>query len=462
MSLKRKLCWLPLGVALVAIAVLVVGCGGGGEESSKTPNATAGATSGVPASAPGPTLTAEASDRTGVTDTEIKLGTHFPLSQNPAAAYAPIAYGIKAFFDYINAQGGIYGRQINFIIGDDHYNPPDTVEVVKRLVEQDKVFAIVGGLGEATHNAVWKYLEENGVPDMFLTTGLDKWTNPVVRTRFAGNPDYVSEGTILGQYIAKTYPGANVGLLRQSDEMGQEGETGLRKGIEGSDVQITAIENYDAIQSDVTAQTQRLKNANVDVLVAYAIPPQAASMVKAARETLNWNVPIVVSGINCSDIFVLLAGAKDAEGVVSVVFGPQVYQTDHPAVQKYAKIWEKYGTGEPFSNFAFYGMSDGEMTVHLLERAGRDLTRGSFLDAAESECDFWCSGCINIGPQRMSPTDHRAIEDEMYTKVENGKWVTIGDPVGFESTPNCTPPTPPPGFEDQPKVGADAPYVPVP
>ena len=99
------------------------------------------------------------------------------------------------------------------------------------------------------------------------------------------------------------------------------------------------------IQSDVTAQTQRLKNADVDVLIAYAIPPQAASMVKAARETLNWDVPILVSGINCSDIFILLAGAKDAEGIVSVVFGPMVSQTDHPAVQKYQKIWDKFGSG---------------------------------------------------------------------------------------------------------------------
>ena len=181
-----------------------------------------------------------AGDTTGVTDTEIKLGTHFPLSQNPAAAYAPIAYGMKAFFDYINAQGGMYGRKINFIIGDDHYNPPDTVEVVKKLVEQDKVFAIVGGLGEATHNAVWKYLEENGVPDMFLSTGLDQVDGPRGEDPLCRQPRLRDGGTVLGQYIAKNYPGKKLGLLLQSDEMGQDGEKGLRQGIEGSDVQITA------------------------------------------------------------------------------------------------------------------------------------------------------------------------------------------------------------------------------
>ena len=171
-----------------------------------------------------------------MTDTEIKLGTHFPLSQNAAAAWAPVAYGMRAFFDYINLQGGVYGRKITLIIGDDHYNPPDTVEVVKKLVEQDKVFAIVAGLGEATHNAVWKYLEEKGVPDMYVATGTAEWTDPVVRTRFSGYPDYVTEGTVLGKYIAENYDGKKLGILLQSDEMGEDGEKGLRKGIEGSDV----------------------------------------------------------------------------------------------------------------------------------------------------------------------------------------------------------------------------------
>ncbi len=458
MSSVRKLRSTVVVVFLVAVTALIASCGGG--NGSPGAGVTTEGSAGRPVvQLPGPTLTAEALDTTGVTDNEIKVGTHFPLSGNPAAAYAPIAFGIKAFFDYINAQGGVYGRKIDFIIGDDHYNPPDTVEVVKKLVEQDGVFAIVGGLGEATHSAVWKYLEEKGVPDMFVTTGLDKWTNPTVRTRFAGNPDYMTEGMILGQYIVKNYPEARVGVLRQSDELGQEGENGLRKAIDGTSVKIAAVENYDVIQSDVTAQTERLKNANVDVLIAYAIPPQAASMVKAARETLSWDVPILVSGINCSDIFVALTGAKDAEGVVSVVFGPMVSETDNPAVQKYQKIWDKFGSGGALSNFSFYGMNDGEMMVHLLEMAGPNLTRGSFLDAAESQCGFVCSGCTNLGPQNMSPSDHRPIEDEMYAQVKDGAWVKISDPIGFESTPNCTVPTPPPDFDKQPKVGADTPFV---
>jgi ABC-type branched-subunit amino acid transport system substrate-binding protein len=284
----------------------------------------------------------------------------------------------------------------------------------------------------------------------------------VVKTRFAGNPDYVTEGTILGQYIAENYDGKKLGILLQNDELGVDGEEGLRRGLEGSDVEIAAIEKYESVNPDVTAQTQRLKNAGVDVIAMYAMPPQGASLVKAARETLNWDVPIITTGINCSDIFIALSGPENAEGIVSVVFGHQAYDTELPGVQKYVQIMENYGGGEPFSNFALYGMFVAELTVHILELAGPDLTRDSFLDAAESVCNFWCTTCVDFGPISLSPTDHRPCETEVINIVRDGKWVTEGVPVSFESTEECTPPELPPGYEDQPEVGADAEYVEVP
>jgi len=369
----------------------------------------------------------------GVTDTEIKLGTHQPLSQSPAAAYAPIAYAMRAYFDYINdTEGGVYGRKINLIIGDDHYNPPDTAEVVRKLVEQDQVFAIVGGLGDATHSAVWKYLEEKGVPDMFISSGLRKWTDPVVRTRFGFLPEYLLEGQMLGQYIAKNYNGKKLGLLVQNDEFGQEGEEGIRKGLEGSDVKITARETYEAVSFDVASQTQRLKNAGVDVVAIYAIPPQAASFVKNAREVLNWDVPIVVSSVVQSDIFVQLAGPQNAEGIVSAVFGHQIYETDNPGVKRHYEIMKKYAPDVAISNFTLYGASLAELMVEALKRAGPDLTRDSLIEGAESIRNFM--GSVSLTPTNLSPTDHRPVEVEVYNKIQDGKWVTFGEPVDFETT----------------------------
>ncbi|MGA2285862.1 MAG: ABC transporter substrate-binding protein [Dehalococcoidia bacterium] len=436
----KKLSWAALSVALVATVLMATACGGTSQNTASAPTAVGHG------------------DSTGVSDTEIKFGTHYPLSGNPAAVYAPIAYGMKAFFDYINAQGGVYGRKISLIIADDHYNPPDTVEVVKKLVEQDNVFGIVSGLGEETHAAVYQYLQDKGVPDMYLSTGLDKWTNPISKNRFAGNPDYITEGTFLGQWIAKTYPEAKIGVLEQNDELGQDGEKGLRAGIQDSGVQIVSVEQYDASQSDVSAQTARLKNTGADTLVVFAIPPQAASLVNTARDTLGWNVPIVVSNINCSDIFVALAG-KNSEGIISDTFGYQAYNTDQPGVQKYENIWDEFenGTTGPLTNFELYGMAMAEATVWDLEMAGKDLTRETFLDAAESACNVWCSTCF--APSSTSPTDHKVSEAVVLNVVTNGKWVTQGDIVSYESTKSCTPATPPPGFDQQPKLGRDAPFV---
>lgn len=417
-----RLLGLLLGASL--LAVLLSSCGG--DDNGDGPEPTDS----------GDTTPAASGDVPGVSDTEIKLGTHMPLSQSPAAAYAIIADGMRAYFDYINdTEGGVHGRQITLLVGDDHYSPPDTVEVVHKLVEQDEVFAIIGGLGEATHFTVWEYLEEQGVPDLFISSGISDWTDPVVRTRFGGNPVYIQEGEMLGQYIAQEYPDTKLGLLIQDDEFGREGEEGIRRGIEGSGIEVADVQTYDPanLLGDVTGQTQRLSNADVDVIAAYALPPQAASLVKTAREVLNWDVPIVISGVNASDAFVQLAGAENAEGVVTVLFGHQTWETDHPGVQQFLDVMETYAPAVSIENFTEYGYIIAEITVEALRRAGPDLTRDGLIDALESIKGFTCSICF--APISFSETDHRPFEIETYVRLEDGLWVPFGELVDFESTP---------------------------
>jgi ABC-type branched-subunit amino acid transport system substrate-binding protein len=415
-----------IGVVIVAALVFALLGACKSDEGDGEPTATASDTTAEPSSG----------DSTGVSDTEIKLGTHMPLSQTPAAAYSIIADGMKAYFDYINeTEGGVDGRKITLLVGDDHYSPPDTLEVVRRLVEQDKVFGIIGGLGEATHFQVWEYLAERGVPDLFISSGIEAWTDPVVKTRFGGNPVYSQEGAMLGQYIAEQYPGKKLGLLVQDDDFGHEGEAGIRTGIEGSDVEITTVETYDPanLVGDVTGQTQRLKNEGVDVVAAYALPSQAASLIKTAREVLNWDVPIVISGVNASDAFVQLAGVDNAEGVVTVLFGHQAWETDDPGVRQFLDVMETYAPGASVENFSEYGYIIAELTVEALKRVGPDLTREALVEELESMRDYQCSLCF--APNRMSPTDHRPFEVERYVRLEDGNWVPFGDLVDFESTP---------------------------
>ena len=447
--LKR---WPLLLVAVLVLSMsLGLSCGEDEEDGDTTPSA-------------GKTVAATKApetggDTTGVTDTEITIGTLLPMSNTSAAAWGvPLSRGMKAYYDYINDQGGIYGRKINFIVADSQYTGPVASEAARKLVERDNIFALQGSLGTAAHSAVWKYLEEKGVPDMYILTGNTKWTVPIVRTRFAFLVDYITEGRILGKYIADNYDGKKLGIIAQNDDFGKEGEQGLRQGLEdeNADMEIV-VEYYDETQNDVTSQVQRLKNANVDVIGFYGMPLQTASLMKVARETLSWDVPIVITGVDAVEVVATLAGLDNIEGAVSVVFGHQSFETDVPGIAKHHEIMAKYAPDVTPDNLTLTGYSISEAIVNNLRQAGPDLTRESFLDAAESVCKYMTS--TGLVPSSMNATDHRPTEVEVYVKATvdrstdppTFRWEPFGEPFGFEGTKECTAPTPPPGYDEQPK-----------
>jgi len=436
---------LLLVVVLAAAMLLLVACEDEEDEGGTTPDATTGA---IKSPSPG--------DSTGVTDTEIKIGTLLPMSQSAAAAWGvPLSRGMRSYYDYINDQGGIYGRKINFIIGDSQYAGPVANEVTRKLVEQDEIFALQGSLGTASHSAVYQYLEEKGVPDMFLLTGNTKWTVPISRNRFGFLVDYITEGRILGKYIADNFDGKKLGIIAQNDDFGKEGEQGIKQGLKDQDAEMEIVtEYYDETQNDVTAQTQRLKNANVDVIGFYGMPLQVASLLKTARETLSWDVPVVITGTDAVEIVARLAGYENIEGAVSVTIGHQAFETEYPGVAKHLEIMAEYAPDVKPDNLTLVGYAISEAMVNLLRQAGPDLTRDSFLDAAESVCKFVCSTCLV--PTSTSPTDHRPTEVQVYvratgTDADTFKWEPFGEPFGFESTKECVTPTPPPGFDQQPE-----------
>ena len=422
--------WL-LVLALLACVLAMSACGGGGGGGEKTPEATKAA-GGTPG----------AEEVPGVTDTEIVLGSHLPLSGFAAAWGVDIKAGMDAYVAYVNDNGGVNGRKIRLIVYDDQYAGPMASEVVRKLVEQDKVFAIMGGLGSAAHSAVWKYLESNGVPDMFILTGDSKWTDPVVKTRFAWLVDYITEGKILGEYIADNFAGKKLGIIAQNDEFGKEGEQGLRDGVKDANMEIV-VETYEETQNDLIAQVQRLKNENVDVIAAYAMPVQVASVIKGAHESLSWDVPIVITGVDAVEIVGALAGLDNIEGTISVVFSHQAFEKDVPGIAQHWDIMAKYAPGVTPTNLTLTGANVAELMTKVLEETGPDLTRERLLDAAESLCEWM--GFTSLVPVNMSPTDHRPIEVEVYvratvdrsTNPPTFRWQPFGEPFGFESTKEC-------------------------
>jgi branched-chain amino acid transport system substrate-binding protein len=394
----------------------------------------------------------------GVTDSEIRIGTLLPLSGNPAAAWGvAISKGMQAYYDYINANGGIYGRKIKLIVADNQYSGPIAYEAARKLVEQDKVFAIQGSLGTEAHSAVYKYLEEHGILDMFILTGNSKWTVPVVRTRFCGLVDYITEGRIFARYIKQNFDGQKLGILAQNDDYGKEGERGVREGLEelGTNMDIT-VEYYDETMSDVTAQVQRLKGADVDIIAFWGGPVQAANMIKTARETLSWKVSMMINGTNALEIVGQLAGYDNIEGTVSGMMGHQAWETSIPGILDRKEIVAKYAPDVTFDNVVLVGYSISEGVTGFFKQAGKDLTRESFIHAAESLCNY--KSDIGLVPASTSPTDHRSAEADVLVRAtvdrSSGtpvfRWEPFGDVVGFESTTDCLVPTPPADAESQP------------
>jgi ABC-type branched-subunit amino acid transport system substrate-binding protein len=409
---------LQRGLLIVALSLgslVLLNCGEENKEASETP-----AAEEVP----------------GVSDSEIIIGAHIALSQSPAAIYAASAAATKAYFEYVNSQGGVYGRKITFLAGDDHFNPADTVEVVHKLVEQNHIFALAGSLGPACHLAIWQYLQEQGVPDLWIGGGLTKFTDPVTKTAFGATPDYDTEGKAVAKYVTDNYAGKKVGLLVQNDEAGAGMEAGFRKALEASgiDVQIVGHETCELTDVDFTSYAQRLKASdNPDLVVLLANAGLAAGFMKAARDVVGWDVPFVGQTIIASEIVPALVGSEKAEGLVAGIFAKVVSMTDDPGIQKHTEIMKQFAPNVSVSTLTVYGQIIAELTVKALENAGPNLTRESVVEGAEAIRDWCCSLCLY--PVNLSPTDHRPFETIQPLRWENGKWVQFGEPVSNESTP---------------------------
>jgi branched-chain amino acid transport system substrate-binding protein len=433
---------------LLLVAMVVAACGGDNNDEN-----TASGTRPTPVPGPGVGETA------GVTDTTIKIGALLPLSNTTAAAWGvPIKAGMEAFVDYINDQGGIYGRKLEMDVGDSQYTGPVATEVIRKLVEQDGIFLLQGSLGTEAHQAVYQYLQEKGIPDMYVLTGDSLWTDPVSYNRFGYLVDYTDEGRILGQYIGKNFDGKKVGILAQNDGFGKEGEKGIKLGIEDAGAKVTyaTTQYYDATQTDVSAQMGRLKSDGVDVVGFYGMPAQAAGGITYARTTLSWDVPFVITGVDAVEIVGALTGYPNIEGTVSVVYGHQAYDLSWPGMQEFADILKKYKPDQALDNLSLTGMAVTEMTVEGLRLAGKDLTRSSFLTTEESLCGHEFRASFKGSGASTSATDHRPIEAEIYVKAtgttkETFHWAEFGDVMNFETTKDCKAPTLPADYDKQPK-----------
>jgi branched-chain amino acid transport system substrate-binding protein len=404
------------------LLVLAVACEEekGGETPTSTPTATITET---------PTALPKVR---GVDDKQIKLGLHGPLYGTFGAAYAPVIGGMEAYFNYVNVEkGGVCGREIVFKVENDNYDPAGAAEAVKKLLERDEVFAIIGGIGTAAHSAVWEELNEEGVPDLWIMSGAHKfaaepekypWSIPLL-------PDYFVEGTIFGKYISENMSGKKVGVIYQNDDFGKDELDGLNNGLDLSKNAIVSEQSYEITAVSIRSQVSNAKDAGAEVLVGACIPPTCAQMIKEA-DRLGWHPQIFINYTNSDPMMFQYASPELMEGVITLQATKLSDWTDDPAVAEHHRIMKEYGKFVP-GNFTIAGQAAAELTVEVLSRACANLTPQGLMDAVYTIKDYQGDLTLPGITQTLSPTDHLATEAMRMLRAHDGKWEYFGDIIPF-------------------------------
>jgi ABC-type branched-subunit amino acid transport system substrate-binding protein len=329
----------------------------------------------------------------GVTAKSILLEGTFPLS-GPASGYAPIPVGMAAYFAYANAHGGVNGRKITFKYDDDGYNPANTVQITHKYVEQDHAFALVGGLGTEPQQAVRDYLNQNKVPQLFVSTGattfdrdftLYPWT-------LGWQPDYEAEGSIYGKYIAKNFPTAKLGILYQDDDYGNDYLRGLKAGLtQEHQPQIVDAEGYALSANPPATQVAKLKASGADTFLIFATPtPTIQAYVVSTK--LGWHpAHIITNSVSATDAFLTIAtksGSDNTNGTITASYlldpANPIYNKT-PGMKLYRAIMAKYAPkANANDGLNLYGVAKAWTTVQVLQAAGKNLTRAGLMKAARS------------------------------------------------------------------------------
>ena len=358
------------------------------------------------------TLPAQAADP-GVTSTEIKLGLSSPQTGTAALSYGKLPKAMKAYFDYINANGGVYGRKIKLIARDDKYLPTQAATQTTNLVLNDKVFALVGALGTATHTKAYTaaQLAKNNVPDLFVNTGFSGFDNKTkYPTAFLILPSYAMEAKIIGKFIADTptlKPQASF-LIAQDDEFGVDGINGFK--LAGHTFAAAPTLYPQGALSSALAEGALTKLSAVPgkpVLVLMGTTDTTATLLKAAEKLslttkFNWIVGSV--GGDANTLLALGVKSTTIDGIMAASFFPDAKDTTDEYVSQFMKINTKYNPGVSFDNVVLQAMNTAMLTVQALRAAGKNLTRAGVISAIETKGSTFASA--GLVPLNYSTTSH--------------------------------------------------------
>ena len=371
---------------------------------------------------------------TGATDTEIKIGNIMAYS-GPASAYGVIGKTEQAYFNKVNAEGGINGRKINFISYDDGYSPPKTVEQARKLVESDEVLFIFNPLGSPPNSAIQKYMNTKKVPQLFVATGATKWNDPKEFPWTMGwQPNYQSESRIYAKYILKNKPDAKIAVLYQNDDYGKDYLKGLKDGLGAKAASmIIAEESYETTEPTIDSHLVKLKATGADVFFNVTTPKFAAQAIKKAAE-IEWKPLHFLNNVSASIGSVIVpAGMDNAQGIISSAY---LKDTSDPQWKNDAgmKTFDEFLTkyypeGNRIDASVMYGYTVAQGLVHVLKACGDDLTRENIMKQAASINGLELGGLLPGIKVQTSATDFAPLSQLQLEKFEGKKWELFGDIV---------------------------------
>ena len=370
----------------------------------------------------------------GATDKEIKIGGISPYS-GPASSYGTIGKAIGAYFAKVNAEGGINGRKLTWVSYDDGYNPAKTVEMARKLVEQDEVLFIFNVLGTPPNSSIHKYMNQKKVPQLFNATGATKWGDPKNFPYTMGwQPSYQSEARIFAQHILDTKPNAKIGILYQNDDYGKDYLKGFEDGLgDKAKTMIITKLSYEATDPTIDSQMVSLKASGADTFFNITIPKFAAQAIKKAAE-IGWKPTHYLNGVSSSVASVIIpAGAANAVDVMTAFYLKDPTDTQWQSSKEY-KDWlewmqKYYPQGDLKDSNNVYGYTAAMGLVEVLKRAGDNLTRDNLMKVA-SNLEFSLPMLLPGVNVKTGPDDFFPIERQQLQKWDGKGWVLFGKVYG--------------------------------
>ena len=370
----------------------------------------------------------------GADDKEIKLG-HIVAYSGPASAYGTIGKAIGAYFEKVNAEGGVNGRKIKFISLDDGYNPAKTVEMARKLVEQEEVLLLFQPLGTPPNSAIHKYMNDKKVPHLFVATGATKWGDPKNFPWTMGfQPNYQSESKVFASHIMETKPNAKIGILYQNDDYGKDYLKGFEDGLgEKGKSMIVSKLTYEVTDATVDSQMVSLKASGADTFFNITTPKFAAQAIKKAAE-LGWMPAHYLNSVSSSVASVLTpAGIDNSIGILTAGY---IKDPTDPQFQK-GKEWDdwlawmkKYQPSANITdNLNVYGYTIAQLMVHTLQKAGDDLTRANVMKQAAS-LDLTLPMLLPGVNVKTSADDFYPVEREQMMRFDGKTWALFGKVYG--------------------------------